>query len=437
MDASVTAADTPMRSCAARRPAQPLAPLHTSDQRESNSYQISRVEGGTGENESEEDDETIETWNWGRKVRGGETSGERYREIRNKTWGQRNPDDRQMEATRQLQRDGDKGSATRAVWRWTKAIQGAETGIGRFRGERPSYLEYYLERGDSDAVFSPSWRVKGYVGSFPKGKWQTLAVAVSRRQGGSSDIDVTSGTPLSLCEYLLQEIYHLSVCLSGTVLAREQHIMDLHFLVQILDPSSPEVLHFRRGARVFGENEQRLGDLGSRGCEASQAVAQASAECELSYVGPRRSRTRRCRNAKAARECGEVGNGNGVVWSQVVGNVAHAPARRKTSYEWLPGSGTRWVRVSKAARECGVLGNARDERTSLSSKIRGKKSAIRNLRCKVVVTWATYCGMSGISERPSVHRARESVESRSKERRTAQGSGRVSCNWMGKTNGEK
>ncbi|KAH9007936.1 hypothetical protein EDB85DRAFT_1904694 [Lactarius pseudohatsudake] len=46
-----------------------------------------------------------------------------------------------MEATRQLQRDGDKGSATRAVWRWTKAIQGAETGIGRFRGERPSYLD--------------------------------------------------------------------------------------------------------------------------------------------------------------------------------------------------------------------------------------------------------------------------------------------------------
>ncbi|KAH9012875.1 hypothetical protein EDB84DRAFT_1444512 [Lactarius hengduanensis] len=90
---------------------------------ESNSYQISRVEGGTGENESEEDEETIETWNWGQ------------------TWGQRNPDDRQMEATRQLQRDGDKGSATRAVWRWTKAIQGAETGIGRFRGERPSYLD--------------------------------------------------------------------------------------------------------------------------------------------------------------------------------------------------------------------------------------------------------------------------------------------------------
>ncbi|KAH9014069.1 hypothetical protein EDB84DRAFT_1443994, partial [Lactarius hengduanensis] len=50
----------------------------------------------------------------------------REREIRN----------REVEV---LQRDGDKGSATRAVWRWTKAIQGTETGIGRFRGERPSW----------------------------------------------------------------------------------------------------------------------------------------------------------------------------------------------------------------------------------------------------------------------------------------------------------
>ncbi|KAH9016697.1 hypothetical protein EDB85DRAFT_2279856 [Lactarius pseudohatsudake] len=45
------------------------------------------------------------------------------------------------------------------------------------------------------------------------------------------------------------------------------------------------------------------------GCEASQGVAQVSAERELSYIGLRQSRTRRCRRVKAARECGEVGRG--------------------------------------------------------------------------------------------------------------------------------
>ncbi|KAH8983083.1 hypothetical protein EDB86DRAFT_3247103 [Lactarius hatsudake] len=80
--------------------------------------------------------------------------------------------------------------------------------------------------------------------------------------------------------------------------------------------------------------------------------------------------------ASAARS----GTGMGSVGRRWSKTVAHASARRKTSHEWPLGSGTRWVRVAKAARKCGVLGNARDERTSLSSKIRGKKSAIRNLR---------------------------------------------------------
>ncbi|KAH9005509.1 hypothetical protein EDB86DRAFT_2825146 [Lactarius hatsudake] len=80
--------------------------------------------------------------------------------------------------------------------------------------------------------------------------------------------------------------------------------------------------------------------------------------------------------ASAARSGTRMGS-VGRRWSET---VAHASARRKTSHEWPLGSGTRWVRVAKAARKCGVLGNARDERTSLSSKIRGKKSAIRNLQ---------------------------------------------------------
>lgn len=46
-------------------------------------------------------------------------------------------------------------------------------------------------------------------------------------------------------------------------------------------------------------------------CGASQGIAQASAARELSYMGPRRSRTRRCRRARAACERGVVGNGNG------------------------------------------------------------------------------------------------------------------------------
>ncbi|KAH9017108.1 hypothetical protein EDB83DRAFT_2321114 [Lactarius deliciosus] len=32
---------------------------------------------------------------------------------------------------------------------------------------------------------------------------------------------------------------------------------------------------------------------------------------KISYAGPRQSRTCLCRGAKAARECGEIGNGNG------------------------------------------------------------------------------------------------------------------------------
>ncbi|KAH9160702.1 hypothetical protein EDB89DRAFT_2248815 [Lactarius sanguifluus] len=56
------------------------------------------------------------------------------------------------------------------------------------------------------------------------------------------------------------------------------------------------------------------------GCEASRGIAQASAGREMSYMGPRLSRTRRCQKAKAARKCGDVGRGNRVGWLQVVGN---------------------------------------------------------------------------------------------------------------------
>ncbi|KAH9026542.1 hypothetical protein EDB85DRAFT_2175319 [Lactarius pseudohatsudake] len=44
---------------------------------------------------------------------------------------------------------------------------------------------------------------------------------------------------------------------------------------------------------------------------ASQGIAHASAGREVSYMGPRRSRTRQCRRARAACERGVVGNGNG------------------------------------------------------------------------------------------------------------------------------
>ncbi|KAH9012850.1 hypothetical protein EDB83DRAFT_323676 [Lactarius deliciosus] len=174
--------------------------------------------------------------------------------------------------------------------------------------------------------------------------------------------------------------------------------MDIHFLVQIPDPSSPEVLHFRRGARVFGENEQRLGDLGSSSSLSLSARKQSKIAQGLGGVKRRKRSRRPPRNAscrmwvrgdpgrvgvemlKLRASAARSGTGMGSVGCRWSETVAHASARRKTSYEWPPGSGTRWVRVAKAARECGVLGNARDERTSLSSKIRGKKSAIRNLR---------------------------------------------------------
>ncbi|KAH9024067.1 hypothetical protein EDB85DRAFT_1894510 [Lactarius pseudohatsudake] len=43
--------------------------------------------------------------------------------------------------------------------------------------------------------------------------------------------------------------------------------------------------------------------------KVSEGVAQASAGRELLYIGPRRLQMCRCRRAKTARECGEVGRG--------------------------------------------------------------------------------------------------------------------------------
>ncbi|KAH9006192.1 hypothetical protein EDB86DRAFT_2824499 [Lactarius hatsudake] len=44
--------------------------------------------------------------------------------------------------------------------------------------------------------------------------------------------------------------------------------------------------------------------------DASQGVAQASAQRELSHMSPWQSQIRRCGSAKAARKCGEVRSGD-------------------------------------------------------------------------------------------------------------------------------
>ncbi|KAH9004674.1 hypothetical protein EDB86DRAFT_1976459 [Lactarius hatsudake] len=67
-----------------------------------------------------------------------------------------------------------------------------------------------------------------------------------------------------------------------------------------------------------GPSSESLSPLSHR-----RGVMQASAERELSYIGLRRSRTRGAQRARAARECSEVGNGNGVGLLQVVRN-SHA-----------------------------------------------------------------------------------------------------------------
>ncbi|KAH9011117.1 hypothetical protein EDB85DRAFT_2281834 [Lactarius pseudohatsudake] len=58
-------------------------------------------------------------------------------------------------------------------------------------------------------------------------------------------------------------------------------------------------------------------------CGPRKVVAQASAEHEILQAGPRRSRTRKCRRAKGAHECGKVERGYTEAeggWLQVIGN---------------------------------------------------------------------------------------------------------------------
>ncbi|KAH9021884.1 hypothetical protein EDB85DRAFT_1895455 [Lactarius pseudohatsudake] len=82
------------------------------------------------------------------------------------------------------------------------------------------------------------------------------------------------------------------------------------------------------------------------GCEASQDVAQVCAERELSDIGPRQSRTRRCRRVKAAPECGEVGRG--YMWP--VGRVVASDRKQ-----------SRTLRRGAKLRRGGRLGRERDE----------------------------------------------------------------------------
>ena len=64
------------------------------------------------------------------------------------------------------------------------------------------------------------------------------------------------------------------------------------------------------------------------GCEAAQAVLQASAEREVLYTGLARLPACRCRMAKAARECGTLGNGNGGLHGALLGWVVKSGWKR-------------------------------------------------------------------------------------------------------------
>ncbi|KAH9034858.1 hypothetical protein EDB85DRAFT_1889581 [Lactarius pseudohatsudake] len=88
----------------------------------------------------------------------------------------------------------------------------------------------------------------------------------------------------------------------------------------LLTVDGPDEDRVSLGSRLSTERANIVPHLRGFGCESAQGIVQASAGCELSYMGPLRLRTRRYRMVRAARECGEVGNGNGAGWSQVVGN---------------------------------------------------------------------------------------------------------------------
>ncbi|KAH9032966.1 hypothetical protein EDB85DRAFT_2230834 [Lactarius pseudohatsudake] len=161
------------------------------------------------------------------------------------------------------------------------------------------------------------------------------------------------------------------------------------------------------------------------GCESAQGIVQASAGRELSYMGLLRLRTRRYRMARAARECGEVGDGNGAGWSQVVGNGRTRFGTARNFVEVATGVGN-----ASALAPWGTRGMNHTELKSPKSE-----STIRSPRCKVVITWLYYPytkesklrekvtlakqgkgdakmrrGVSGMSGKLSAHRARESGE---------------------------
>ena len=60
----------------------------------------------------------------------------------------------------------------------------------------------------------------------------------------------------------------------------------------------------------------------------AQAVLQASAGREVLYIGPARSTACRYQMAKAARECGALGNGNGGLHRALLGWVVESGRKR-------------------------------------------------------------------------------------------------------------
>ncbi|KAH9163727.1 hypothetical protein EDB89DRAFT_1912536 [Lactarius sanguifluus] len=97
----------------------------------------------------------------------------------------------------------------------------------------------------------------------------------------------------------------------------------------------------------------------SRGCGASQAVAQASAGREASYMGPWRSWTRRCRRARAARKCDDVGRGKGC---------------RLVAKEWgvLDKQGRPKTRREEQGEESGMRGEPRGELSAQRARESGE-----------------------------------------------------------------
>ncbi|KAH9072190.1 hypothetical protein EDB83DRAFT_2313278 [Lactarius deliciosus] len=99
-------------------------------------------------------------------------------------------------------------------------------------------------------------------------------------------------------------------------------------------------------------------------CEASQGVARASAGHEMSYMSPWGSRTRRCRRAKAARGCGDVGRG----YTEPEGWAVASD--RKRSHMLLRGMKLRIC--CRLGRECVALESLRPRMSATCSGVQTK-----------------------------------------------------------------